>query len=304
MIPVMKAEDDINTKNLENAPIGASTDLPHDRVTVERFRDTFPRARWSDRLKAWFVPGRTAERRINRWLAKIEAEQDHFADDKGRDAFAFEPIESPYLEAGPLALEIRTPYSKSVVNDIREIPFARWDPDRRLWTVPYRALSELRQRWRAIESAAKRSEPEVRKERMEALKGTTEERASKARASERRRNRYPIPGHDLPPFESAISTHWGVVFFNGSDGEFADGQTINAFYFPNKDAEGYIWATWRPGSLEELIATWPAKAPPMAAELKRGWWFPTIEELRVARRAARSKLNASNRRSEKRSAGG
>lgn len=139
---------------------------------------------------------------------------------------------------------------------------------------------------------------------MEALKGTTEERASKAGASERRRNRYPIPGHDLPPFESAISTHWGVVFFNGSDGEFADGQTINAFYFPTKDAEGYIWATWRPGSLEELIATWPAKAPPMAAELKRGWWFPTIEELRVARRAARSKLNASKRRSEKRSAGG
>ncbi len=243
----MKAEDDIKTKNLENAPIGASTDLPHDWVTVERFRETFPRARWSDRLTAWFVPGRTAERRISRWLAKIEAEQDHFADDKGRDAFAFEPIESPYLEVGPLALEIRTPYSKSVVNDIREIPFARWDPDRRLWTVPYRAPSELRQRWRAIESAAKRSEPEARKERMEALKGTSEEKASKARASERRRKRYPTPVDGLPPFESAISTRWGEVFFNGSDGEFADAKTINAFFFPTKDAGGFHLGRVAPG---------------------------------------------------------
>jgi hypothetical protein len=300
----MKVENGNKTKNSENAAIGASTDLPHDRVTVERFRETFPRARWSDGLKAWFVPGRTAERRINRWFAKIEAEQDHFADDKGRDAFAFEPIRSPYLEAGPLALEIRTPYSKSVINDIREIPFARWDPDRRLWTVPYRALSELRQRWRAIESAAVHSEPQARKERMEALKGTREEKASKARASERRRKRYPIPLGDMPPFETAISTHWGVVVFNGSDGEFADVQTINAFYFPAKDADGNIWARWRRGSLEELISTWPAKAPPIAAELSRGWWFPTIEELRVARRAARSKLNANKRRSEKSNAGG
>ncbi|WP_246812788.1 hypothetical protein [Ensifer sp. ENS07] len=301
---MMKVEDGTKTKNSDSAMIGASADLPHDRVTVERFRETFPRARWSDRLKAWFVPGRTAERRINRWLAKIEAEHDHFADEKGRDAFAFEPIDSPYLLAGPLALEIRTPYSKSVINDIREIPFARWDPDRRLWTVPYRALSELRQRWRAIESAAKHSEPQARKERMAGLKGTREEKASRARASERRRKRYPTPVDDMPPFESAISTHWGVVFFTSSDGEFADVQTMNAFYFPAKDADGYIWAMWRPGSMEELITTWPAKEPPIAAELKRGWWFPTIEELRVARRAARSKLNAYTRKSEKSNAGG
>lgn len=37
---------------------GATTDLPPDRITVKRFREAFPRARWSDRLNAWFVPGR------------------------------------------------------------------------------------------------------------------------------------------------------------------------------------------------------------------------------------------------------
>jgi hypothetical protein len=52
------------------------------------------RARWSESLKAWLVPDRTAEKRIGRWLAEMEAQADAFADDKGRDAFAFEPIES------------------------------------------------------------------------------------------------------------------------------------------------------------------------------------------------------------------
>jgi hypothetical protein len=90
---------------------GATTDLPHDRITVERFRQAFPRARWSDRLNAWFVPGRTAQKRIGRWLAEQEAEADRFADEKGRDAFAFEPIESRYLEAAPATFQIRTPFT-------------------------------------------------------------------------------------------------------------------------------------------------------------------------------------------------
>lgn len=37
--------------------VGETTDLPHDRITVQRFRETFPSARWSDRQNAWFVPG-------------------------------------------------------------------------------------------------------------------------------------------------------------------------------------------------------------------------------------------------------
>jgi hypothetical protein len=112
----------------ETAPadlrVGATTDLPHDRITVQRFRESFPRARWSDSLNAWFVPGRTAERRIGRWLAEMEAEADAFADEKGRDAFAFDPIESRYLETTPSAFQIQTPYSRTVVNEIREIPHA------------------------------------------------------------------------------------------------------------------------------------------------------------------------------------
>jgi len=241
---------DEEAKHISDPPSrgGATTDLPHDRITVERFRRAFPRARWSDRLNAWFVPGRTAQKRIGRWLAEMEAEADRFADEKGRDAFAFEPIESRYLEAAPAILEIRTPYSRTVVDEIREIPHARWDADRRLWTVPYRSIEQLRQRWPAIEAAAERSEPEARRARRQAIKDTEEGKVFKARTAERRRKRYPVPADDAPPFERAIGTHIGVIFFIGTDGELADRATIDTFYFPAADGEEYVWASWRPGS--------------------------------------------------------
>jgi hypothetical protein len=279
--------------------VGATTDLPHDRITVQRFRKTFPRARWSDRLNAWFVPGRTAERRIGRWLAEMEAEADAFADEKGRDAFAFDPIKSRYLEAAPSVFEVRTPYSRTIVNEIREIPFARWDADRRLWTVPYRSYDELRRRWPAIEAAAVRNEPEVRQARREAMKGTDEEKASKAGLRERRRKRYPVPSDDVAPFERAIGTHAGVVVFAGTHGELADPVTVSTFYFPTGRSREHVWVSWRPGSLEELVATWPARTPPGGEELARGWWLPCLEELRTARRKARSKRRTQQRRQEK-----
>ena len=80
-------DEETKDKASRRTRVGATTDLPHDRITVARFREAFPRARWSDRLNAWFVPGRTAEKRISRWLAEMEAEADRFADEKGRDAF-------------------------------------------------------------------------------------------------------------------------------------------------------------------------------------------------------------------------
>ena len=282
---------------------GATTDLPHDRITVQRFREAFPRARWSDRLNAWFVPGRTAEKRIGRWLAEMESEADRFADEKGRDAFVFEPIESRYLEAAPATFQIRTPYSRTVVNEIREIPQARWDDDRRLWTVPYRSIDELRLHWPAIEAAAERSEPEARRARREAIKGTMEEEASKAKTRERRRKRYPISADDSPPLQRAVGTYVGVVFFTGTDGEVADRATIGKFYFPTTGGEEYVWASWRSGSLEELVTTWPARTPPDQFELKRGWWMPTLDELRIARRDAKSRRRARERKHKDTSSG-
>ncbi|PWE52934.1 hypothetical protein DEM27_28000 [Metarhizobium album] len=282
----------------KETPVGATMDLPHDRMTVERFREAFPRARWSESRKAWFVPGRTAQRRIGRWPAEIEAEADAFADDKGRDAFAFDPIESRYLEAGSAALLIRTPYSRTLVSEIREIRDARWDADRRLWSVPYRSYEDLRSRWPVIEAIAARSEPEARKERREAIRGTQEEELAKARSRERRRKRYPVPSDQVPPFDRAISTSIGIVVFAALDGELAEAETIESFYFSPTAGSDYPWVSWRVGTLEELVTTWPAKSDPTAEERQRGWWQPTLDELCIARRKARSREKSRQRRLE------
>jgi DNA helicase-2/ATP-dependent DNA helicase PcrA len=80
--------------------------------------------------------------------------------------------------------------------------------------------------------------------------------------------------------------HIGVVFFTGTDGELADAATVDEFYFPAARGEEYVWASWRPGTLEELVTTWPARTSPGRQELDRGWWLPTLDELRTARRNA------------------
>ena len=51
-----------------------------------------------------------------------------------------------------------------------------------------------------------------------------------------------------------------IVFFTRTEGELADPAMVAAFYFAAADGEDYIWASWRRGTLEELLTTWPARA--------------------------------------------
>jgi hypothetical protein len=94
-----------------------------------------------------------------------------------------------------------------------------------------------------------------------------------------------------------------VVFFTGTDGELAEPATIREFYFPVAKDGDYVWASWRLGSLEELVTTWPARTPPTQAELDRGWWMPTLDELRIARRDAKSRRRARARKEKDNSSG-
>jgi hypothetical protein len=112
-----------------------------------------------------------------------------------------------------------------------------------------------------------------------------------------------VPADDPPPFGRAIGTQIGVVFFTGTNGELADRATIDRFYFPAADGEDYVWASWRSGLLEELVTTWPARIPPRRDEVDRGWWIPTLKELRAARRHARSRRRAEERRDKEKSSG-
>ncbi len=275
---------------------GATAAFPYDRLTVERFRSAFPRARWRDDLRAWFVPGTTAERRLNRWLGRELPGVLAYADERGRDAFSFQPVESRYLELAD-DLRVRTPYSKAVLAELRAVPWAWWDGDMKAWRVPFRSWEELRRRWPAIKAAAQRAEPEERQKRRQARKGSPEQDETAARASERRRRRYPVPAEALPPMDRVLMTHQGAVIFTEVTGELAE-EAITNRYYPDVSAVDVtlVWASWRKPTHAELVKAWPSRRHPGAPELARGWWQPTLEALRDERRKASSVERAQSTR--------
>ncbi len=281
--PAMEGEAD---KEAGSQAEPETVSFAFDRMTVARFRETFPRARWSGALRAWTVPGATARRRIDRWLATEAARRTPYEEERGRDAYQFEPILSPYLSVYDRGFRIRTPYSRTVVEELRQIPFARWNGDEKAWEVPYASYDELQHRWEAIEEAAKRNEPEERRKRAEARKGTEEEAEARRRSIERRKKRLPVPSDDLPPPERPVATvRYGIVVFTDVTGELVDVGEVAELY-PHADDE-HVWATWRAPTVDELVHTWPARAAPGDYERGRGWWQPTLEELRDARRRAK-----------------
>ena len=267
---------------------GATAAFPYDRMTVERFREAFPKARWRDDLGAWFVPGTRAERRLKTWMGREWPGVLAYADQRGRDAFAFEPIASSYLEVGD-SFVVRTPYSRAVIAELREVPWARWDPALKAWRVPFRSFEELRRRWPTIETAAHLAEPEERRKREESRRASPEREDKRAEAAERRRNRYPVPEDATPPLGRVLMTHVGSVVFEAITGELVELTTAARFYpAVSAGAAALIWSAWRRPSHAELVQAWPARTPPSPAELARGWWQPTIEVLREERRKAGS----------------
>jgi hypothetical protein len=284
---VMNNSDDAPPDVAATDP-GEAVSFPFDRMTVQRFRETFPRARWSEEKNAWLVPGTTARRRIDRWLAREASRRDLFADERGRDAYAFEPILSPYLKVGDTGFLIRTPYSRTAVSELRQIPFARWDGERHIWIVPFGSYDDLQHRWQRIEEAARRNEPDERRRRAAERKGTEQDRAARRRSAERRRRRLPLPAHDLPPSQRPIATSfYGIVVIVDVTGELVAPDIADEFY--PEAAHDRVWAAWRVATLEELVHAWPARAVPGDYERHRGWWQPTIHELRDARKTARSR---------------
>jgi hypothetical protein len=281
-----REENDVKIREDDDGS-GAIVSFPFDVDLVERFRSAFPRARWSEQLQAWRLPGATAVRRATRWLDQELPAGFGRADERGRDSFSFEPIVSPYLTAAD-ELIICTPYSRTVVAELRAVPWAWWNGEDKAWHVPFRSVDELRKRWPAIETAAKRNEPEARKQRNEAAKAEPGYEEAKLATSERRRHRYPVPAASLPPLDKVLMSHEGPLVILEVTGEVVPGETAQRHYTPSSAQQDLVWAIWRRPTFDELIRTWPAKRPAIPSDLVRGWWQPTLEELRPARRAARS----------------
>lgn len=276
---------------------GIEARLPYDRAMVGRLMAAFPQARWREAEGVWFIPGTTAERRLTRFLADQLPDGADHADAKGRDAHEFDPIESRYLEVGD-DLQVRTPYSRTVVEQMHAIPWSWWDAETKTWHVPFRSYDELWRRWPEIEAAARRNEPEERRRRQLAEWTPERQRRAAVVAAERRRHRYPVLAGDPPPLDRPVMTErFGMLVFTGTDGEIADVPDPAGIYAHADPAAGdYIWAGWRRPGLEELIGVWPSRAEAGPDERVRGWWQPTREELRQARRTARIRERLQERR--------
>ena len=81
-------------------------------------------------------------------------------------------------------------------------------------------------------------------------------------------------------------THaYGIVVFTGTDGEWVDPELLGTHYAHLSRGGDYVWGSWRPATLEELVRTWPAK-PGEEPASDAVWWQPSIDALRVARKAA------------------
>lgn len=268
---------------------GAFAVFPYDRDLVRRFREAFTRARWRADEQMWFVPGTTAVRRLDTWMAQELETLDRHADAKGRDAFTFEPLESPYLTIAD-DLKVRTPYSRTVVEVLREIPWAHWDPQERIWRVPFRSYEELKSRWPEIEEAARRNEPAERKRRREEQKARASEESLHIQA-ERRRRRHPVPGDDLPPLGVPLATRlWGVVVFEDIDSEaiIDEPSLLDLHPFVRDEPSRYVWARWRMPTLQEIYRTRPVSGDEEPeARSSRGWWWASREELQERARKLR-----------------
>jgi hypothetical protein len=279
---------------------GIQATFPYDRAMVGRFRVAFPRARWHEAEGAWFIPGKTAERRLTRWLAG-ELPAGNHDEAKGRDAYTFDPIESPYLEVAD-DLRIRTPYSRTVVEQMRAIPWSWWDSEERAWRVPFRSYEALWLRWPEIEAAARRNEPEERRKRRLAEWNPEVQRRAAALAAERRRHRYPVAAGDMPPLDQPVMTErFGMLVFTEIAGEIAERSDGLPFY-PHMDLVpgDYVWAAWRRPVLDELIGVWPSRTEAGDDERARGWWRPTRGELQQGRREARVRERIRERRAASR----
>jgi hypothetical protein len=245
---------------------GAYATFPFDREMIGRFRETFPRARFRRKESRWLVPGKTAVKRIEAWIDGELASSDAHADAKGRDAYAFEPLASRFLEVGD-DLVVRTPYSRAVIDLLRTLPAARWDPAARAWRMPFRAYEDLRAVWPAIEAEAEAAESRVARPR------TPEEReAARRLAADRRKRRQLVALDDPPPLGEPVATEgFGVVVFDGVDLE------------PSEAGGRLGWGHWRFPTWRELADVEPATV----ADRARPWWRPTATDLAERRRRLR-----------------
>lgn len=194
----------------ETVTDGVLVRFPKDREMIASLKKTFPRARWNPGATAWLVEGKTAEKRVAKWMAEIRdakaaAEK---AEADARANLAEDAVRSRYVAKWSAGWRVSTPYDDAIVRLLRSIPSASFHREEKggYWLVPFRDTALLAEVLPRIEALADPIMAERKKERERREAEKAELRAEYAREREardversaHRANRFVVLLEDLP----------------------------------------------------------------------------------------------------------
>lgn len=180
----------IQVRNIDG---GVAVAFPLDDDRNQRFKATFPRARWSIERREWIVPGVRAPQRVERWVAEeLEVErQKQLEEERARDALAFDPLpESPWLSVGLDGIYVRTPYHPEIVRMLKMMGGV-WRLDEGAWRMPFISRGRLTTALPEIDRLALNAAAEAERQRAEdaARKAKEDEKRERERAQQRAERR-------------------------------------------------------------------------------------------------------------------
>ena len=124
-------------KHITTATIngGVAVVFPYDKELIASLKKTFPHARWDSRYKRWLIPGKTADKGVDRWIETLTpalAEREYSIQNA---LFELAGIESKRVTRGRDHLILRVPYHPELVALISAFVGATWDSDDKTWSV-------------------------------------------------------------------------------------------------------------------------------------------------------------------------
>lgn len=157
-------------------------------------------------------PGRCRQdgSQAHRWLALEADRRARYDEERGRDTFEFEPILSPYLQVLDSGFRIRTPYSRTVGDELRQVPFAPWNGDDKVWEIPFASYDSSTNGRRSRKPRSGQSRKNAGSVPRPA--GREEEAKAKRRTTERKKRGLPVSSDDLPALGRPVATAaYGIV---------------------------------------------------------------------------------------------
>ncbi|MFW6012309.1 MAG: hypothetical protein ACOC92_01200 [bacterium] len=213
MPTIQRDEFSVEEFQVDGQVKGATARFPRDPEAVHLLQEAFPKAFWSKAGQGWFLRGKTARRRLERWAEEHLPAGDPELTPKLHEEETAEPLPLPHRSKyHPYAHEyvLDLPYDDELVRMLKTIPRAAWDPKSRVWRVHVRSRAQLAETLPALQ------------ERLAELAHA--KALETARSQERRRERHRTQA--TPSDQPRTTTARYASTCNGCGGPIQPGQRI------------------------------------------------------------------------------